>query len=82
MNSVKGSIVDFKIHLRKVFEVVCSGESQNQELSIDIGYVLSKLSCQELRIDDMDRDIKEMMGKIDRIIEDVQKMLNMNQYSN
>ena len=29
LNSVKGSIVDFKIHLQKVFEVVCSSERQN-----------------------------------------------------
>ena len=71
--------MDFKIHLRKVFEAVCSGVKQNQELSTDIGYVLSKLSCQDSRVDDIDRDIKEMIGKIDRTVEDVQKLVNMNQ---
>ena len=70
LNSVKGSIVYFKIHLRKDFEVACSDVRQNQELSIDIEYVLSKLPCQESRIDVMDKDIKELLGKIDRIPED------------
>ena len=59
LNSVKGSIVDFKICLRKLFEAVCSGAKQNQELSTNIGYVLSKLSFQELRVDDIDRTLKK-----------------------
>ena len=81
LNNVKGSTIDFKIHMKKVFEVVVIGERKNQELSINIGYVLSNLSCQESRIDDMGRDIKEMLGNIDRIVEDVKKMVNMNQWS-
>ena len=58
LNSVKGSVIDFKIHSRKVFEVVYSGVRHNQVLSIDIGYVLSKLFFQESRIDDVERDVK------------------------
>ena len=29
LKNIKGIIVDFKIHLRKVYEVVCSGLKQN-----------------------------------------------------
>ena len=76
---VKEIIVDCKIHLRKVFEVVCSGVQQTKEVSTDIGFVLNNQSCQESRIKDIDRAIKELHGKVDRIVEDIQKMVNMNE---
>ena len=79
LNNVKGIIIDFKIHPRKFYEAVFSGSKQNQELSIDIWYVLSKLYFQQSRIDDMDSDIRELLGKVDRIVEFVQKMVNMTQ---
>ena len=81
LNSVKGSIVYFKINLRKVFEAVCSGARKNQELSTNIGYVVSNHLFHESWIDDMDRDIKELLGNIDIIVEDVHKMVNMTQCS-
>ena len=81
INNIKDKIVDFKIHLRKVYEAVYSRLRQNQEISTDVGYVLRQLSCQDSWIDDMDRDIKELMGKVDIIAKDVQKTVNMTQCS-
>ena len=81
ISKIKDDIVDFKIHLRKVYEDVYSGLSQNHELSTNMVYALSKLSYQDSRLDDMDMEIKELLGKVDRIVEDVQKMVNMKQCS-
>ena len=65
LNNIEGEIVDFKIHMRNEYEAVCSRIRQKQELSIDVGYVL----------------IRELLGNVDRIAEDVQKMVNMTQCS-
>ena len=47
INNIKDEIVDFKIHLRKVYDAVRSGLMQNREISTYAGYALSKLSCQD-----------------------------------
>ena len=44
INNIKDEIVDFKIHLRKVYEATYTGLKQKQELSTNVGYALSKLS--------------------------------------
>ena len=77
ITSIKDGIVDFKIHLRKVYEAVCSGLMQNREISTYAGYALSKLSCQDSWLDDMDMYIKELLGKVNIIDKYVQKMVNM-----
>ena len=65
--SIKVRFKEFKIHLCRVYEAVCGGLKQNKEISTYIGYVIHQLSFQDLWIDDLERDIKELMGKIDRI---------------
>ena len=79
INNIKDEIVDFKIHLRKVYEAICSRLSQNWEISTNVGYALSKLSCQDSWLDDMDMYIKELLGKVNIIDKYVQKMVNMTQ---
>ena len=61
---LKDNFKDFKIHLRKVYEEIYDGLKQNKEISTNIGYVIHQLSCQDSRIDDLERGIKEVMGKV------------------
>ena len=45
----------------------------------DVHYVSYQTSCHDARIDDHDMDMKEMMGKIDRIQEYLQNLVRLNQ---
>ena len=47
----------------------------------DVRYVSYQTSCHDARIDDHDMNMKEMMGKIDRIQEDLQNLVQLNQGS-
>ena len=77
--SLKVRFKEFKIHLCRVYEAVCGGLKKNKEISTYIGYVIHQLSFQDLWIDDLERDIKELIGKIDRISKDVLKKINFTQ---
>ena len=47
----------------------------------DVRYVSYQTSCHDARIDDHDMNMKEMMGKIDRIQKDLQNLVQLNQGS-
>ena len=55
----------------KIYDVVCGGLKPNNEISIDIGYVLHQTSCQDSQIDELEWDIKVLIQKVDMIAEDV-----------
>ena len=46
-----------------------------------VRYVSYQTSCHDVRIDDHDMDLKEMMGKIDRIQQDLHNLVQLNQGS-
>ena len=75
----KVTFKEYKIHLCKVYEELCGGFKKNKEISTYIGHVIHQLSFQDLWIDDLERDIKELIGKIDRISKDVLKKINFTQ---
>ena len=65
ISRLKVRFEDFKIHLQRVYEAFYDELKQNKEISTDIGYVIHHLSCQDSRIDDLERDIQKLMGKVD-----------------
>ena len=44
-----------------------------------VSYTSYQISNHDSRIDDIEMNLKEIMGKVDRILEDLQCLVNMNQ---
>ena len=81
-------IADLKKNLRRLYEMMAIGIMDNKALVQevkDMGEVVSYTSYQisnhDSRIDDTESKLREMMGKVDRIQEDLQHLVSMNQAS-
>ena len=60
-----------------MFDVVGVGMKENIETTIDIRYISNQIGYRDSRIDDLERDLKELMGTMDIIKEEVMKMAKM-----
>ena len=77
-----------KVNIQCLVDFVAVGIIDNREttkevnqLVDDVRYISYETSCHDARIDDHDMDLKEMMSKIDRIQEDLQNLVQLNQES-
>ena len=80
--------MDLKKNLRRLYEMMAIGIMDNKEIVQEVksmGEVVSYTSLQisnhDARIDDTESNLKEMIGKVDRIQEDLQRLISMNQCS-
>ena len=67
-------IMDVKKNLRRLYEMIVIGIMDNKEITKEVksmGEVVSYISLQisnhDARIDENERNLKEIMGKVDRI---------------
>ena len=80
--------MDVKKNLKCLYEMIAIGIMDNKEIAQEVksmGEVVSYTSLQisnhDARIDDNESNLREIMGKVDRIQEDLQHLINMNQCS-
>ena len=78
-------IQDIKKNLRRLYEMVAIGVMDNKEVAREIksmGEIVSYTSLQinnhDSRIDDNESTLREMLGKADRIQEDLERFITMN----
>ena len=64
-----------------VYEMLCTGVKENMVAASDVKYLANQMGYHESIINDNDHDLCEMMGTVDFIKEEVQKMENMNHCS-
>ena len=83
--TVKEGFDDLKVNIQCLTDFVVVGIIDNREtakevkqLVEDVRYISYQTSCHDSRIDDHDMDMKEMMGKIDRMQEDIQNLVQLN----
>ena len=81
-------IQDIKKNLRRLYEMVAIGVMDNKEIAREIksmgeivSYTSLQISNHDSRIDDNESILREMMGKVDRIQEDLERFITMNQGS-
>ena len=81
-------IQDIKKNLRRLYEIVSIGIMDNREVARDIkkmedtvSYTSLQISNHDSRIDDNESTLREMLGKVDRIQEDLERLISMNQGS-
>ena len=79
-------LADLKKNLRRLYEMVAIGIMDNKEIAQEIknmgevvSYTSYHISNHDSRIDDTKMNLKEIMGKVDRIQEDLQCFVSMNQ---
>ena len=81
-------IADLKKNLRRLYEMMAIGIMDNKEIAQEVknmgevvSYTSYQISNHNSRIDDTEMNLKEMMGKVDIIQEDLQRLVSMNQAS-
>ena len=86
--TVREGFDDLKVNIRCLADFVATGITDNRETTKEVKqlvddnkYISYQTSCHDSRIEDHDMDLKEMMGKIDRMQEDIQNLVQLNQGS-
>ena len=78
---LKSGLDDIKLHLRRVYEVVGVGVKENREMASYIRYISNQIGCHDSRIDDHEHDLRELMGMVEIIKDEVLIMSKMTQCS-
>ena len=81
-------IMDIKKNLRRLYELLAINVVDTKEMALEVkkmadtvSYTSLQVSNNDARIDDNERNLRELMGKVDRIQEDLQQFIAMNQTS-
>ena len=81
-------IMDIKKNLRRLYEMLAISVMDNKEMAREVksmgetmSYTSLQISNHDARIDDNESNLREIMGKLDRIQEDLQRFITMNQSS-
>ena len=76
------------MNLRRLYKMIAIGIMDNKEIAQEfksmgevVSYTSLQISNHDARIDDNESNLREIMGKVDRIQEDLQLLINMNQGS-
>ena len=86
--SENAGIADIKKNLRRLYEMLAISVMDNKEMAREVksmgetvSYTSLQISNHDARIDDNESNLREIMGKVDRIQEDLQRFISMNQSS-
>ena len=81
-------LANLKKNLKHLYEMMAIGIMNNKEISKEVknmgevvSYTSYQISNHDSRIDDIESNLREIMGKVDRIQEDLQHLVSMNQGS-
>ena len=80
--------IDLKINIHRLYEIASIGIIDSREatkevkiLVDEVNYFSYQTSNHDARIDDNEMNLREIMGKVDRIQEELQLLVQMNQGS-
>ena len=81
-------LVDIRKNLRRLYELLSISVMDNREMAQvvkkmedTVSYTSQQISNQDSRIDDNESRLREVQGQVERIAEDLQKLISMNQSS-
>ena len=81
-------LADLKVNLRCLYDIVAIGIMDNRETAKEVkklvdavSYASYQIDNHDARIDDNEMNLKEIMGKVDRIQEDLHLLVQLNQGS-
>ena len=77
-----------KVNLQRLYDIVAIGIMDSRETTKEVkklvdvvNYASYQINNHDARIDDNERNLKEIMEKVDRIQEDLQRLVQLNQGS-
>ena len=80
-----GGMADIKKNLRLMYELLSISVMDNREMARDIkkmedsvSYTSYQISNHDARIDDNESNLRELMGKVHKIQEDLQRLISLN----
>ena len=86
--ALKARKYHLKKHLRRFFDNVAVGVKDNRTMAVDVKFMVSdirylcnQIGCHDSHIDDHNRYLRELMGLVDIIKDEVLKLARMNQCS-
>ena len=65
--------------MRWIYNIMNKGVKEGSATTKEVKWMANQMGCQDTRIEHNHRDLHELMGVVDNIKEEVQKMVNMNQ---
>ena len=78
-------LADLKVSIQRLYEMVAIGIMHNIETAKEVNYLVDvvgytsyQISNHDARIDDNEMNLKEIMGKVDCIQEDLQCLVHLN----
>ena len=81
-------IMDIKKNLQRLYEMIAISVMDNKEMAREVksmgetvSYTSLQINNHDAWIDDNESNLREIMGKVDRIQEDLQCFITMNQSS-
>ena len=81
IEEIKASLSDMQSGMCWIYKIVGIGVNEKREVATDARHISNKLGFHESNIDDNTQDLHELIGKVDTINEEVQKLTNMTQCS-
>ena len=77
-------LADLKVNIQRLYEMVAIGIMDSRETAKEVktlvdvvGYTSYQIINHDARIDDNEMNLKEFMGKVDRIQEDLQRLVQL-----
>ena len=81
-------LLDIKKNLRRLYEMTAIGVMDNKEMAKEIKSMSETVSRTSLevsnndaRTEDLESNLRELLGRVERIEEDLEKLISMNQES-
>ena len=78
---IKSSFVDLQSGMHSIYRMVGTSVNGSRTTVAESKYISNQLDYHASRIEDNTRDLHELMGKVDIVKEDVQKLTSMTQWS-
>ena len=81
IEEIKSSLADLQSGMRWIYRMVGTSVNGNRTGVAETKHISNQLGWHASRINDNTRDLHELMGKVDIVKEDVQKLTSMTQCS-
>ena len=67
LNDIQSTLWDVKQHMLWMYEILSIDVKEGRVATTNVKYLANQMGCHEYRIDDNDRDLRELMGTVNFI---------------
>ena len=78
LNDLQTTLLDINQHMLWLYDIMNRGVKEGSATAEEVKLMASQMGNHDSRIEDNHKDLHELMGTVDNIKEDVQKLVNIN----